>query len=492
MSPGKRKRKSPSKDKFVDRVIEYFQGTVPDWPLYMLSTLIIGALKSLRHYMESEDAPDANWENPFAELQFPARWDWKANQIIFIDAFNQKAAEEREEAFIDSVFDYHIAQVFWAITNGAMLYKEGQDLIPILEQEVWDVIHSMPEDDGKEKLAELYQPFVIGCIPVPVEERSDNIHFGSDHEGLRKRLEDIPKLRFASEVGGNIISGTMMFVFQPLMVNADEHRAYSSILAGLVFDDPDAALLMSQSEQGEFWGRLLQQCDYICSSLLPDKSDEGTEFHSVVLQGIDKGLLPIYEPWIIGVHGSALASLREKGELPALRLPQYVEPKEPDQRDSSTAAEEEGRRKAKLPVPFQPTQIETRQGVTHEPERLQIFDNGFFAIHRKDGEERKFRFRRNTKKFEALRYMAIEAINGNRFPDKYDVATMCDIALDKYNPRERSLRSWFVSGGGDPERFAKRFMKSDRKGGCEILIDPGLIEIYQYEDYSDDDEEQGG
>lgn len=335
MSPGKRKRKSPSKDKFADRVIKYFQGTVPDWPLYMLCTLMIGALKSLRHYIESEDAPDANWENPFAELQFPARWDWKASQIIFIDAFDQKHAEEREEEFIDSVFDYHIAQVFWAITNGAMLYKEGQDLFPILEQEVWDVIRSLPEDDGKEKLTELYQPFAIGCIPVPIDERSDNDRSGSDHDGLREILEDIPKLQFACSVGDNIISGTMMFVFQPLVVNADEHRAYYPILTGLVFDDPDAALLMSQLEQGEFWGRLLQQCDDICSSMLPGESTEGTESRSVVLNGIERDILPVYRPWIQGVHESALAYFEKSGELPALRLPHCRVPQEADQDDNA-------------------------------------------------------------------------------------------------------------------------------------------------------------
>lgn len=117
--------------------------------------------------------------------------------------------------------------------------------------------------------------------------------------------------------------------------------------------------------------------------------------------------------------------------------------------------------------------------------KLQVFENGFYVMH--GGQ--KYRFRRKTKKFDALMYMLIEAKNGNRFPDKYDVATMCNIPLNVYTPEKRSLRSWFVSGGGDPERFAKRFMKSDRKGGCEILIDPELIEIYQYKDYSDDDEE---
>lgn len=340
MPPGKRKKEKRKEDDFTTRVLRNFQTLIPDWPLYILYGLIIGALESLRHHIGSEDTPDVSWENPFAELQLPVRYDWKENHVIFIDEYDEKHAAEREEEFIDSVIDHHMVHVLWKITNGAALSKEGSEVFPILEKEVWDVIDSLPEAEAGKKLAELYRPYPIGFAIERLKEEIDKGGSVSDNDTVHGRMKGISPLGFACSVGADKVAGNMIFVFLPLVVDVGEHRAYYPILTGLVFDDPDAPLQMSQSEQGEFWEHLFQMLNDICEEVLPAQSVEGKEFLSVVLGGIDERIFPYYAPWIRSTHESALAYFQKTGTLPALMLSQHMVPGEPDQRETSDKREQ--------------------------------------------------------------------------------------------------------------------------------------------------------
>jgi len=86
---------------------------------------------------------------------------------------------------------------------------------------------------------------------------------------------------------------------------------------------------------------------------------------------------------------------------------------------------------------------------------------------------------RSSSVYYAIRYIAIRMKIGDYWPHKRTI--LIEANVDERTVDTQSLKKWVVLRGGDPKRFAERFLINDRKGGCSIDYDPDLIEIRGYE-----------
>lgn len=268
---------------------------LPNWRAVSLLDLVAGGLDNLRGYIEDPTEEGVSWESPFVELRYAQEWNFEdfepgGNALGAISA--RFTAEDvvdgavPEEKVLDALQAHARLVLLQELTAGLVEWRErGKSapdgrpayLVPQAVQDYLDQatgttldengVHGTPEAVAlRGRLVdELARPFRIGATE---EMDLDALEYDDEvppdvAERLGRSLKDLPTLEVRFDLPGRTrFTASVVVLVYPLVVNADEKRAYFPVVVGLVFSPPDLSPEnWSHHERAEFWKALQEALD---------------------------------------------------------------------------------------------------------------------------------------------------------------------------------------------------------------------------------------
>ena len=287
--------KIPPQIKRFHKWLDKFAKDEPNW--FQLATLWIfkGALQSLRAFIEDPNEAEINWANPWAELQWEAEWDWESMQVRSYTLTEESLRDQEALASLlaEATVKHVAAYTLQLLTRKAALLKQGGEFSYLLPQDIATILKGMSEKDREAYLEKLYEPLSFGGIleatglpenaPVPDEAAAR----------LRKKLADLPSIFFKGETDGVPFEGTLVFQFNPLVVDEDTRRAYYPVICGIGFTPVDEntppadPATWSPQDQKGFWNQTLSGLDKTIEGLTTWRPEAEAEPAVSDIAGID-------------------------------------------------------------------------------------------------------------------------------------------------------------------------------------------------------------
>lgn len=268
---------------------------LPNWMAVSLLDLVAGGLDNLRRYIEDPTEEGVSWGSPFVELRYAQEWNFETfepggNALGAIsatftaeDVVDGKVSDEK---VLDALQAHARLVLLQELTAGLVEWRErGKSapdgrpayLVPQAVQDYLDQatgttldengVHGTPEAVAlRGRLVdELARPFRIGATE---EMDLDALEYDDEvppdvAERLGRSLKDLPTLEVRFDLPGRTrFTASVVVLVYPLVVNADEKRAYFPVVVGLVFSPPDLSPEnWSHHERAEFWKALLEALD---------------------------------------------------------------------------------------------------------------------------------------------------------------------------------------------------------------------------------------
>ena len=268
---------------------------LPNWRAVSLLDLVAGGLDNLRGYIEDPTEEGVSWESPFVELRYAQEWNFETfepggNNLGAISA--RFTAEDvvdgkvSDEKVLDALQAHARLVLLQELTAGLVEWRErGKSapdgrpayLVPQAVQDYLDQatgttldengVHGTPEAVAlRGRLVdELARPFRIGATE---EMDLDALDYDDEvppdvAERLGRSLKDLPTLEVRFDLPGRTrFTASVVVLVYPLVVNADEKRAYFPVVVGLVFSPPELSPEnWSHHERAEFWKALQEALD---------------------------------------------------------------------------------------------------------------------------------------------------------------------------------------------------------------------------------------
>ncbi|MGP8200052.1 MAG: hypothetical protein ACLQU4_11185, partial [Limisphaerales bacterium] len=224
----------------------------PHWHIEVLVSLIKWGLLNLRRCIEQKRNSKITWDNPFLELHYPVKWDWKSRREgdkvqgkEILGKFTRQNTSDiaKGTKTLSQMMTYRIyTMALGLFTNHARFEKRGKAYVPYLENEINSLISQIQDKAAKqETVEELFRPFSIGAERIDVSsvdsKKGDRLarNLSRPIEPIGQRM-DIPGIAFSGEVNGRKIWAGVIFEIQPLIVDYDTKRAYYPITIGIAFE----------------------------------------------------------------------------------------------------------------------------------------------------------------------------------------------------------------------------------------------------------------
>ena len=263
---------------------------IPNWRAVSLLDLVADGLENLRTYIEDPTDDEVSWTSPFVELRYAQEWNFETFEPFRDDVGAIFARFTAEENGPDKVFDalhtrarldllreVTCGLVEWretgkSGTDGRPAYFMPQTLVDWLDETTGTTLDENGLQGTPEAVAlrgrlvdELARPFRIGCAEeVDLDALKDGDEVPPDvAASLGRSLKDLPTLEVRFDLPGRTrFTVSVVVLVYPLVVNADEKRAYFPVVVGLVFNPPDLSPeSWSHHERAEFWKALQEALD---------------------------------------------------------------------------------------------------------------------------------------------------------------------------------------------------------------------------------------
>ena len=268
---------------------------LPNWRAVSLLDLVAGGLDNLRGYIEDPTEEGVSWESPFVELRYAQEWNFETFEPggTNLGAISARFTAEDvvdgavpEEKVLDALQAHARLVLLQELTAGLVEWRErGKSapdgrpayLVPQAVQDYLDQatgttldengVHGTPEAVAlRGRLVdELARPFRIGATE---EMDLDALEYDDEvppdvAERLGRSLKDLPTLEVRFDLPGRTrFTASVVVLVYPLVVNADEKRAYFPVVVGLVFSPPELSPEnWSHHERAEFWKALQEALD---------------------------------------------------------------------------------------------------------------------------------------------------------------------------------------------------------------------------------------
>lgn len=240
----------------------------------------LGALDSLRHYIEDPTEPDISWGNPWVEIRLSVPdFDWDRRGPYLFGRPPQG--------------DYPRHAALYELTGRRHVRKRGETyqvkLLPAEEER----LRALLEEERDAELDKLLQPVTFGAFELDADLPED---FEADlpgdyirhfvrHAALVGAKRELPEdARRALAEGlfdfqirtedGTAVSGSVVLQFHPLVADEDAHEAYFPVVVGVVYHPLETTLAewetptfpdpttWSDADRRTFWDTLLCEVFY--------------------------------------------------------------------------------------------------------------------------------------------------------------------------------------------------------------------------------------
>ena len=298
----------------MHNLADAFDTLAPDWRLGVFLLVVQEGLHGLRHYIEDEATPEVSWESPFIEVRYDAEWDWEGRispggglitgRFTTEDLVDGKIPAERG---VEATFLHATLILLQELTRGIVEWREAgvspsPDGTPgyRLPQAVRDALDAqgLEGDARRAAIDELARPFAVGSLhmrledeatlaalradgigvhvpeaPKPLEESEylelleaherlcaaggdeaapEDLARGlTEHEAREAERNDLPLITLSSEGPPAFVVGVAAQVY-PLVVDADERRAWFPVAVGLGFVKGEPSS-WTKDERAVFW-----------------------------------------------------------------------------------------------------------------------------------------------------------------------------------------------------------------------------------------------
>jgi hypothetical protein len=161
-----------------DEYLEKLDRKHPELPALQFHQIVQSGLRTLRHYIESEAARDAdiNWSHPAAHLTFPVTWNWNRWEqtgeggFIFgeLDVPDIDDEEKYNEALRENFRDITFRLLEWhvldRVTHGVGYVKQGRKRIKILPHTTIERLGKLPAFYRDRAVEHMFRPATLGVL----------------------------------------------------------------------------------------------------------------------------------------------------------------------------------------------------------------------------------------------------------------------------------------------------------------------------------------
>ncbi len=234
-------------------VVDSYLEDHPNWIGETLLWIMEFGFKQLRHYLEEEEIPEVNWENPFLNYNFPMTWDWEdwktgqASRLIPYTPLTPKNTRTKEIAYktmAKSLVQLTTYTSLHHFTHFVGIEKNGDCYTPILSPTATDELDQIKRKrDRARAFQDFFLPFSMGAgllsfdlDDIPPDGKLPKSAI--DELSRLHELIDIPGIIISANIDGYKIKLTLCFQISPYEIDVINKHACFPMMAGIMIE-PD-------------------------------------------------------------------------------------------------------------------------------------------------------------------------------------------------------------------------------------------------------------
>ena len=260
MTDKKEARKQISASELLKVLEAVFAKHNPELMGILLMGLLHQSLVQLRHHIEEGD-PEITWEKPFAQLDYPIAYEQlaalmqneehplteEAKKLLDEHLFSKKEALTTAWTLAEDRMGAQLLLLLQHLTQNAFAVKKGGKATLYASQVTQAEYEHLP----RKKREEYKRKVAAGWLFAPDDEGEAPFGFhGKSDAGEEWEVD-------------------LIFQVPPLVIDADENRAFFPLLVGLNFKKGDRAR-WTEKDKAEFWDGVLNAVEGFARTLEKD------------------------------------------------------------------------------------------------------------------------------------------------------------------------------------------------------------------------------